>query len=105
MRIHLATHDTCPAERVNAAIGDAVVDGESLKCDYFSVFGDMSDEKISALSNEQIEELEESVAEKNAWSCCYDIALRVDGAPGPHGQWKAMYQKKKMDRSFIMAST
>ena len=37
MRIHLATHDTCPAERVNAAVGDAVVNGGSLKCDNFSV--------------------------------------------------------------------
>ena len=37
------------------------------------------------LSNEQIEKLEESAAEKNDWSCCYDIVLRVDGAPGPDG--------------------
>ena len=33
MRIDLATHDTCPAERVNAAMNDAVVDGGLLKCD------------------------------------------------------------------------
>ena len=64
MRIHLAAHDTCPAESVNAAIGDAVVDGGLPKCDYFSVFGDMSDEEISALSDEQTEKLEESAAEK-----------------------------------------
>ena len=57
MYIHLATDDSCPAERVNAAIGDAVVDGGPLKCDYFFVFGDMSDEEISALSNEQIEKV------------------------------------------------
>ena len=50
--------------------------GGSLKCDYFSVIGDMSDEEISALSNEQIERVgRKSAAEKNAWSCCYDIAL------------------------------
>ena len=35
----------------------------------------MIDEEISALSNEQIEELEESAAVKSAWSCCHDIAL------------------------------
>ena len=86
MRTHLATHDTCPAERVNAAIGDAVVDGGPLKCDYFSVFGDMSDEEISALSNEQIEKLEEGAAGKNAWSWCYDIALERQDLIG---QWKA----------------
>ena len=100
MHIHLATHDTCPAERVNAAIGDAVVDGGSLKCDYFSVFEDMSDEEISALSNEQIEELEESAVEKNAWSCCYDIVLRVDGAAGPHGTMES-YVTEKENGSFF----
>ena len=100
MRIHLATHDTCPAERVNASMGDAVVDGGSLKCDYFLVFEDMSDEEISALSNEQIEELEESAAEKNAWSGCYDIALRVDGAPGPHGTMES-YVTEKENGSFF----
>ena len=105
MRIHLATHDTCHAERVNTAIGDAVVDGGLLKCDYCSVFGDMSDEEISALSNEQIEELEKSAAGKNAWSCNYDIALRVDEGQDLMGQWKATKQKKKMDCSFTMAST
>ena len=26
MHIHLSTDDTCPAERLNASIGDAVVD-------------------------------------------------------------------------------
>ena len=103
MRIHLATHDTCPAERVNAAIGDAVVDGGSLKCDYFSVFRDMSDEEISVLSNEQIEELEESAAEKNGWSCCYDIALQVDGAPGPHGTMEN-YLTEKENGSFFYNS-
>ena len=41
IRLHLATHDTCPAERVNGAIGDAVCDGGSLKCNYFSVFDNM----------------------------------------------------------------
>ena len=92
MRIPLATHDTCPAERLDAAISHAVVDGGSLKCDYISVFRNMSDKEISA---EQIEELDENAAEKNAWSCCYDIALRVDGAPGLHGAMESYVTEKE----------
>ena len=80
IRLHLATHDTCPAERVNGAIGDAVCDGGSLKCNYFSVFDTMSDDEISNLSRAEVQELEEKAAEKNACACCYDLALRVDGA-------------------------
>ena len=48
----------------------------------------------------QIEELEESAAEKNAWSCCYDRALRVDGAPGSHGTMES-YVTEKENRSFF----
>ena len=81
IRLHLATHDTCPAERVNGAIGDVVCDGGSLKCNYFSVFDNMSDDEISNLSRAEVQELEEKAAEKNAWACCYDLALRADGAP------------------------
>ena len=77
IRLHLATHDTCPAERVNSAIGDAVCDGCSLKCNYFSVFDNMSDDEISNLSRAEIQELEEKAAEKNAWACCYDLALTL----------------------------
>ena len=65
----------------------------------------MSGEEIPALSNEQIEKLEESAVEKNAWSCCYDIALRVDGAPGPHKTMERYVTENKMDRSFTMTST
>ena len=65
----------------------------------------MSDEEISALSNEQIEKLEESAAEKDAWSCCYDIAQRVDGAPGPHRTVESYVTEKEKDRSLTMAST
>ena len=43
----------------------------------------------------QIEELEESAAEKNAWSCCYDLVLRVDGAPGPHGTMESYVTEKE----------
>ena len=76
IRLHLATLDTCPADRVNGAIGDAVCDGGSLKCNYFSVFDNMSDDEISNLSRAEVQELEAKTAEKNAWPCCYDLALR-----------------------------
>ena len=60
----------------------------------------MSDEEISALSNKQIEKLEESAAEKNAWSCCYDIALRADGAPGPYGTMESYVTEKEKGSFF-----
>ena len=74
--------------------------GNYLSVTIFQFFGDMRDEEISALSNEQIEKLEESASEKNAWSCCYDKSLRVDGAPGPHGTMES-YVTEKENGSFF----
>ena len=95
IRVYLATQDTCPAERLDGEIGDAVCDGGSLKCTYFSVFDNMNDDEISNLSRAEVQELEEKAAEKNAWACCYDLALSVDGAPGPHNTLNCYVTSKK----------
>ena len=41
------------------------------------------------------QELEEKAAEKNAWACCYDSTLRVDGAPGSHNTMDCYVTSKK----------
>ena len=102
LRLHLATNDTCPAGRVNGAIGDAACDRGSLKCNYFSVFGYMSHDEISNLSRAEVQELEKKAAEKNAWACCYDLALRVDGTPGPHNTMDCCVTSKKKKITFSL---
>ena len=58
----------------------------------------MSDDEISNLSRAEVQELEEKTAEKNAWACCYDLALRVDG---PHNTLNCYVSSKKEDYFFF----
>ena len=60
IRVHRAQEDSSQgeAERTNAAVGDAVIDGGSIKWEYFPRFHDKSDEEI-----EKMKELKETLGE------------------------------------------
>ena len=67
-RIHRAPHDSGQneAERSNAAIGEALVDGRALHWEYFQPTDLISEEELKTLTVEEMKELEAEVVERNA---------------------------------------
>lgn len=68
-RIHRAPHDSGQneAERSNAAIGEALVNGRALRWEHFQLKDLTSEEEMKTLTVEEIKKLEEEAMERNAW--------------------------------------
>lgn len=83
IRLHRAREDSGQgeAERTNSAVGDAVIDGGSIKWEYYDRFYDKSDEDIEKMTLAEYETHEDKRMERNAWRVAHDIALRIDDAP------------------------
>ena len=86
-RAHCASHDSGQneAEQSNAAIGEALVTGQTIRWNYFQATDGLEKEQIDLLSVEEIKKREEDAVECNAWRISHDIAARIDGEPGPAG--------------------
>ena len=67
IRAHHAPHDSGmnAAERSNAAIGDAIVDGEAVDQQRYVPFDDLTEEAISNLTIEDVDALKQRETEKN----------------------------------------
>ena len=89
IRIHRAPGDSAQneAERTNACICDAIVDGGSLEWENFHPLKGLTDEQINQLSIEDLETRERQSAEKNAWHVAQELTLRMDDEPGPGGDF------------------
>lgn len=83
-RIHRAPGDSGQneAERSNAAIGDALVDGGSLKWQYYGPFDDLAEDEIVKLSISEVKKREEECMEKNAWRVSDEIKQIINDEPG-----------------------
>ena len=92
-RIHRAPGDSAQneAERTNAAIGDALVDGSALRWEYFKPFDGLTVEEIDALSVSEVKQKERDCMEKNAWQVAQEVAAMVDDEPGPSGDFVKCY--------------
>ena len=92
-RIHCAPGDSAQneAERTNASIGEALVDGTALKWEYFKPFDGLTSEEIDELSAKEVKEKENLCMEKNAWRVAQDVAGRIDDEPGPAGDYLKGY--------------
>lgn len=71
------------AERPNASIWDALVDGTVLKWEHFKPFDDLTDEEIKKLYATEVKEREAICMEKNAWEVAKQVTALVDDDPGP----------------------
>lgn len=102
-RIHRAPHDSGQneAERSNAAIGEALVDGRALKWEYFKPTDIMSEEEIKKLTVAEIKELEAETMERNAWQVSQEVVSRIDGEPGPAGDCMKAFVTNKKDKQFF----
>ena len=66
---HQAPHDSGvnAAERSNAVIGDAIVDGGTVDWQHYMPFDGLTDEVISNLTTEDVDKLKKTATERNAW--------------------------------------
>ena len=82
-RIHRAPHDSGQneAERSNAAVGKALVDGRALHWEYFQPTDLISEEELKTLTVEEMRELEAEEVERNARRVAQDVVSRIDGEP------------------------
>lgn len=90
-RLHRATNDSGQneAERSNACIGDALVDGGSLKWEYYEQYHGLEEE-----------DLENDRMKKNAWRVAEEVRLRIDGEPAPNGFLGAIVSEKPGEEFF-----
>lgn len=89
IRLHRAPGDSAQneAERTNACIGDAMVDGGTLHWEKYKPLEGMSEEEIKKMSIEDIEDNERQCNERNAWYVAEQLAMRIDDEPGPGGDF------------------
>ena len=107
IRVHRAREDSSQgeAERTNAAVGDAVIDGRSIKWEYFPRFHDKSDEEIEKMTLKDYEKHEDERIERNAWRVVNEIALRIDDALVLSDYiYKVFVTEKDMDAFFFNRS-
>ena len=105
-RIHRAPGDSGQneAERSNAAIGDALVDGGAMKWQYFGPFDDLSMEEIENLSITELKKREEECMEKNAWKVSEEIRQVIDDEPGPAGDFLKCFVTSQREKQFFFNS-
>ena len=72
-------------------IGDAMVDGATLKWDIYKPFDGLSEEEVQHLSMSDVELLKEKAMCKNAWAVAEQICVRIDEAKGPGGGYLHAY--------------
>ncbi|XP_062616534.1 uncharacterized protein LOC134278232 [Saccostrea cucullata] len=106
VRIHRASGDSAQneAERTNSAIGDALVDGATLKWDAHKPLDELSDEEIQNLSSSDLEMRKEKALEKNAWDVAEQVCVRIDQAKGPAGDFLHAYVTDRPDERFFWNS-
>ena len=86
-RIHRAHDDSGQneAERSNACIGEAIVDGGALEWRYHEALDSLENRDVKNLSIDELNKLEENAMEQNAWCVAKDVTERIQGEPGPAG--------------------
>jgi hypothetical protein len=101
-RIHRSRGDSGQneAERTNAAIGDAIVDGATLPWEKHKVFDNMNEDHIQNLSVQEYERLQFQAMEKNAWDVSKEVVNRIDDAPVMREHIRA-YLTKPLDEHFF----
>lgn len=102
-RIHRAPHDSGQneAERSNAAIGEALVDGRALHWEYYKANDLISEGEIGTLTVQEIKKLEAEAIERNAWKVAQDVVSRIDGEPGPAGDCMKAYVTDTKEQQFF----
>ena len=89
------------AERPNAAICEALVDGRALHWEYFQPTGLISEEELKTFTVEEMKQLEAEVVQRNAWRVAQDFVSRIDGEPGPAGDCMKAFVTNRKEQQFF----
>ena len=102
-RINRAPGDSAQneAERTNASIGEALVDGTASKWENFKPFDGLTSEEIDELSPNELKEKEDLCMEKNAWRLARDVAAMIDDEPGLTGNFIKCYVTRQEKSQFF----
>ena len=102
-RIHRARDDSGQneAERSNACIGEALVDGGSIKWKYHDAFDGLTKDEIKQLSVDDIKKREALSMEQNAWRVARDVAERINHEPGPAGDYMQSFVTPPKSKQFF----
>ena len=96
-RIHRVRGDSGQneAERTNGSIGDALVNGSTIKWDYLLPYDGRSEEGKKTMSLDELEEHKEINMERNAWAVAEEVRMRVDDEKGPGwGLHESIFNRK-----------
>ena len=102
-RIHRARDDSGQneAERSNACIGEAIVDGGALKWKYHEALDSLDNEEVRNLSIDELNKLEENAMERNGWCVAKDVTERIQGEPGPAGDFMHSFVTPQKEDQFF----
>ena len=95
---------TVAKEKQKEAVGDAVIDGGSIKWKYFPRFHDKSDQEIEKMTLKDYEKHEDERNERNAWRVANEKALCIDDAPVLSDYIRAFVTEKDMEALFFNRS-
>ena len=106
-RIHRAPGDSGQneAERSNAAIGDALVDGSALKWNYYGPLDGLKEDEVKNLSVTDLQKRENDCMEKNAWKVAEEVTKIIDDEPGPAGDYMKCYVTTRQEKQFLFNTT
>ena len=104
VRIYRARGDSGQneAERTNASIEDSLVDGGTMKWNYYEDYDGLSDEQVKEMSISELDMHIETNMEKNAWAVAKQVQLRIDDEKGPGGNYLKCYVTDQEDEQFFL---
>jgi len=102
-RIHRAPGNSGQneAERSNAAIGDALVDGIVLKWNYYGPLDGLTEDEVKNLSVTDLQKRENDCMEKNAWKVAEEVTKIIDDAPGPARDYMKSYVTTRQEKTVL----
>ena len=91
IRLHRASGDCQnPVERMQAAVGRAIVNGDRIHWEQKEMFEGLSEEQKANMSLEEFTQYEDERSQYNVYETCKDLSMRVQDAPGPKGRFYPM---------------
>ena len=89
------------AERSNAAICEALVDGRALHWEYFQPTDLISEEELKTFAVDEMKELEAEVVQRIAWRVAQDFVSRIDSELGPTGDCMKAFVTNRKEQQFF----
>ena len=88
-RIHRARDDSGQneVERSNVCIGEALVDGGTLRWKFYEALDGLTQAEIESLALDDIRKREGLAMEQNTWMVAENVADRINHEPGPAGDY------------------